>query len=255
MLRGIIRNVAKIERKSLLPYKSNDCNFLNNNSFFIFLTFDCNYNFLRSCLYNYYSVISQKYICTSKNKLVLLNRIKTNIGSLLIHNFFLEKSTNCKYKKCNNINCFICKFSINSYYFKLNNIFLPIQNHSSCNSIGFIYIIFCKLCKCVYIGESGRTVSTRLSEHLKSIFIFKENLISSLINFSKKSEVASHFSLKNHSISEHFSFIIFDSDVTNSVIRKSMETDLINIFKLCKIKIINVKQPSHYNMTYLTFLS
>ena len=99
MLRGIIRNVAKIERKSLLPYKSNDCNFLNNNSFFIFLTFDCNYNFLRSCLYNYYSVISQKYICTSKNKLVLLNRIKTNIGSLLIHNFFLEKSTNCKYKK------------------------------------------------------------------------------------------------------------------------------------------------------------
>jgi hypothetical protein len=93
-----------------------------------------------------------------------------------------------------------------------------------------------------------------MSEHIKSIFSFKDDIIKSLININSLSEVAAHFSLTGHSMSDHFNFIIFDSNVINSEIRKSIETDL-NIFKLFKIRIINLKQPSHFKILYLTFHS
>ena len=82
-----MRNVEKYRKhwqKTTLPYKNVNNNFLNNNSFFIFLTFNYNFNYLRSCLYSYFSLISNKYISLKNKKLVVINNIKTNIGSLLI---------------------------------------------------------------------------------------------------------------------------------------------------------------------------
>ena len=72
------------------------------------------------------------------------------------------------------------------------------------------------------------------------------------MNF-KTSEVALHFSLLGHSIEKHFKFFIYEDNVHNSIIRKSIETDLINIFLNCKLNIINKKIPSIYKCSYLTF--
>jgi len=42
MLNGIIRNISKIDRNNLLPYKCKNDNFLNSNSFNLFMKFDIN---------------------------------------------------------------------------------------------------------------------------------------------------------------------------------------------------------------------
>ena len=73
------------------------------------------------------------------------------------------------------------------------------------------------------------------------------------MNFSKISEVAIHFNLKNHFIERHLKFFIFESKVYNDEIRKSIETDLINIFSNCKLDIINIKKPNVFSCSYLTF--
>ena len=253
MLLGMLRNVAKIDRKSLLPYKTYDNNFLNKNSLFIFLTFDCNFYYLRSCLYNYFSLISNNYISLKNKKLVIINNIKTNIGSFLIHNFKIEKSENNFYRRCHNSSCFICKFSLNFNFIRFKNFLLPIQSTSSCDSIGIVYIIFCSSCKCFYIGESKRSALERISEHVKNIMKFKNNIISSLMNYNKISEVALHFNSKKHCIEKHFKFFIFESNLINDEIRKSIETDIINIFENCNLKIINLKKPNIFTCNYLTF--
>ena len=104
-----------------------------------------------------------------------------------------------------------------------------------------------------YIGESGRTVMNRITEHLRNIKFFTKKIYRSLSNLDKISEVAVHFNLNEHNLTRDFKFFIFENNVNNSIIRKSIETDLINIFKKFDIKILNNKQPNLNKISYLTF--
>jgi hypothetical protein len=73
--------------------------------------------------------------------------------------------------------------------------------------------------------------------------------MNSLIDFDRQSEVAIHFNQTGHNYIDDFRFCIFETNVINKEIRRSIETDLINIFKNSNDKIINSvnKQPSLYN--------
>jgi hypothetical protein len=79
--------------------------------------------------------------------------------------------------------------------------------------------------------------------------------VTSIININKKSEVAIHFNNRGHNTLEHFKFIIFENNVIDKKIRRSIECDLINLFKNCKIDILNniTKQPNINNIIYYTF--
>jgi hypothetical protein len=251
-INGIIRNVGNIERKKLLPYKPKDNNFLNNNSLKIFIKYDDNNYLLKNFLYHCYYKLKNEFEVIKENKLLIINKINDNIGSMLIHNKKLEKNCKYSYLKCKDNDCTICIYADKFYYFKYDKFILPLKSLSSCDSEGIIYIINCNICNCFYIGESIRSVKDRISEHIRNIKKFKKNIIRSLIN--NNSEVAEHFNLKNHSL-DNFKFIIFEKGVINNEIRKSIETDLINIFKLCKIRLLNniIKQPNIFNIKYLTF--
>jgi len=257
MLKGIIRNVGKISRESLLPYKSGSNNFLNSNSYNMFIEFDKNSYLYRHYLYEVYNDLSKELDIFKNHKLLIINKVKTNIGSLLIHGFKIKKSIKFSYNNCNLDNCNTCKYSIKYYYLKFKNFFLPLRSFSSCLSIGIIYIICCFKCKCFYIGESGRTTKDRINEHLRNIKNFKNDLIKSLVKANENSAVAEHFNLSNHDVHNDFRFLIFEENVTNNVIRKSIETDLINLFKLFNIKLLNniIKQPNINKISYLTFQS
>jgi len=193
-------------------------------------------------------------------KIMIVNKIKTNMGSMLIHGFKFNGIKKFIYKKCFNIDCKVCKYSINYHYLHINNLFLPFQNNSSCNSKGINYILICKKCKSYYIGESLRTVKQRISEHINDIDKYKTSketdIINTIINDNNWSNVAKHFNNNDHNFDEHFRFCIFDSNVINEECRLSIETDLINIFKTFKLDILNdeKKQPSIYSIKYLTFL-
>ena len=106
-------------------------------------------------------------------KLKIINYIQPNLGRLLVHNFpfNLNNFKLFKYYKCYDLKCKICSFSNKDYFLKFsNNFYLPIWINSNCNSKGIIYIIRCSLCSDVfYIGQSGRSVSERLWEHINDI--------------------------------------------------------------------------------------
>ncbi len=96
-------------------------------------------------------------------------------------------------------------------------------------------------------------VKKRIKEHINNILNFNRNLDSSIININKKSEVAIHFNNRGHNILEHFKFIIFENNVIDKKIRRSIECDLINLFKNCKIDILNNITKQHYLFFYYIY--
>ena len=129
---------------------------------------------------------------------------------------------------------------------------MPILTNSSCDSMGCIYIIFCLKCDCLYIGETSRSIKTRILEHLRNIKKFGNNLEYSLANINKFQEIAIHFNERGHPQND-FKFCVFEANVTNNEIRKSIETDLINLCLKVNINIINDKYTSSDNICYFTF--
>jgi hypothetical protein len=124
---------------------------------------------------------------------------------------------------------------------------------SKCDSKGIVYIIFCSKCSIFYIGESSRTVSIRLNEHIKNIQRFRDNLEKYIATLSSTSETAIHFNRKGHSLND-FRFAVFDINLDDEK-RWSTETDLINLFKTLKIPILNVKINAISSIKHLTFTS
>jgi hypothetical protein len=117
---GIIRNLAKIDRKTLLPYKYKNNNFLKYNNFNVFMEFDINNQMFKNNLYHSYNVILKHHSIFNTKKLMIVNKIKNNIGSIMIHNFKFESVKKFSYKKCFNSNCIICKYSSNFHCFFLS---------------------------------------------------------------------------------------------------------------------------------------
>ena len=252
MIKAKIEQIGKINRTDLLPYKEKDD---KKNNMKLFIEYESAQSKLNNCIYKTYDKVSKNFPFLEKKELMIVNNIKFNIGSLFINNFKYKENIKYHFKKCDKINCKICKFSQPFHYFNCNNLTIPFRSNSNCESIGFIYIIYCLKCKHFYIGESGRKVKDRLDEHLKNIINFKKDLNNSLINLDKCSETAIHFNLSGHDIKKDFRFCIFENNVNNKEIRRSIETDLMHLFKNTNNIIINSinKQPSLFNIKYFTF--
>lgn len=45
----------------------------------------------------------------------------------------------------------------------------PLIGHNSCESFQVIYVITCPLCKSQYVGQTGRNIRRRISEHLRPL--------------------------------------------------------------------------------------
>ena len=246
------REIGKINRLSLLPYKTK-LNKYNNTGNIIncHLPFENSLKFLKKTFTDgfhkaRYTFKSDKVM---ESNLRIFNTINTNIGAYLIHNFKINPPKNKKYcTRCNEQGCLTCFYMHENYFLNIDNYMFPVLSDSNCNSTGVIYIIFCEKCNVYYIGESERKANARLKEHIKSIYDFGFNLTKSISNLEKKSEVSNHFNKKGHFLEKHFKFIILQKDLIDKTLRKSIETDLINVFLKLKIKILNRKIP---NMKYI----
>ena len=126
-------------------------------------------------------------------------------------------------------------------------------SNSNFKSEGIVYIIFCNLCHDYYVGQSYRSAYIRIKEHLYNIKKFKENLSYSLSNLNKQfEETAIHFNLKNHSL-KNFNYFIFDNNIRDDLIRRSIENDLIHLFLSLNVKIINKMIPDVKYIKHLAF--
>jgi hypothetical protein len=248
----IARQIGDCNRDTLLPYKQRVAKDVNKNVFFFF-KFNNNINNLKNNLVAAFKDTQKDNDSLENRKLFFVNKIDTNIGSLLIHDFKLE-SLNIKYsyKKCNKSGCKICKYSTCNYFLKSKGFVLPILNNSNCLSKGVVYIIKCKRCNIFYIGESKRKACERINDHLGNIRRFGKNLDLNIAKLEDLSETAVHFNTKGHNIEEDFQFFIFNINLEDAK-RWSTETDLINLFLRRKIPLLNKKLNSIYSIRHLTF--
>ena len=175
--------------------------------------------------------------------------MRPNLNMLIVNNFHFN-SFKYSYHNCTDSKCKTCEYSLHYSFIRLNNFYFPIISHSSCNSKGCIYIIACLLCKnTYYIGETN-SLKERMAVHRSTIKNYN------IYNSNKNNcEVGFHFALKGHDPNKHFRFLIFDTNKNEKEIRLSVETDVISIFKMNNMNILNSKskQPSPYTVKSLCF--
>ena len=75
----------------------------------------------------------------------------------------------------------------------------------------------------------------------------------SLANYDSCSPVAIHFSEKHHDLNKDFSFFVFNEKLNDEKIRKSIESDLINLFLTLGEKIINKFIPNIKTVSNFSF--
>ena len=201
---------------------------------------------------------------TLKNfKLKIVYKNYPNLLKYLVYKMKVPFSF-CKFSKCNNSYCKVCSFSVN-YKYLINKFNLPIliPSNSNCQSKNCIYFLFCKKCEMYYVGETGRTISKRITEHLYKInylkkivnnknisVIAKKILYNNFLDKCGESSLIYSHSLNNHDLNKDLRFQVF---VNNFIFfRLRLETDLILLFKtmtpggLNSIKSFDLKSLESY---------
>jgi hypothetical protein len=88
-----------------------------------------------------------------------------------------------------------------------------IQDNISCNSKNLIYLITCRRCEIQYVGETGRSLRDRTSDH------------KSCVRLKRKTPIGLHFNSINHSILDlHITPIELIPPYQNDSFRKDRET-------------------------------
>ena len=237
----ICNMVANLDRNNILKYKEKKTQ-KNYLSIFSDFTFDKNFNNCIDIVKNSFQNLKEKYSNLHYYNLKISNSIQPNLQNMLVNNVFSFKFNNKKhfYKKCDSVSCNVCKFSSSNGIIKIKNLYkIPIACQSSCDSTNIVYIIKCNKCDFYYIGESGRSVKIRISDHLRQIRLFKPYEKYFL-------PVPIHFNLLNHT-SKDFVFYIFDSNLEDNFVRLYTEAKLIYLFQnILKVNIINKDIPNMY---------
>jgi hypothetical protein len=245
-LRKCINMVSKLKRLDLIKYKEKN-NFLKNDVVFFKFPFDFNYINCEKIIIETFNSFKYKYFFLENKKMKIINYMQPNLGRLLVHNFPLDinEFKYFRFQKCCYKSCSVCTFGSSDYFIKLkNNFSLPICINSNCFSHGIIYIIKCNLCKDVfYIGQSGRTVFERISEHVNDIKRFIPYY------FSKK--VSFHFNLIGHNYLHHLSFFIFMKNCDDLYMRLMYESQLIMLFENLNMKLLNDVEDRRVDYTRL----
>jgi hypothetical protein len=232
-LRKVSNMVSNLDRDSILQYKDKNLNSKFVDNIFFQLCYSMNLPNVKDILENSWISIPKSLPILNNYKIKSIFNINSNLSSLLVHNFPLNKPLNFFYKKCVLPKC-VCNFAITSKYLYFNNFYLPILSNSSCKATEVVYILNCSLCNIFYIGQTGRSTKERISTHLGDIK--RKNY---------KSCVALHFNQDGHSISDHFNFCVFNKNL-EYMKRLNTETQLIHLFLSVGAKLINDYIPKIY---------
>lgn len=92
-------------------------------------------------------------------------------------------------KRCTNTRCKACNHMIESKNFisSHNHRRFTLENGFTCKSSNIIYLITCQKCNKQYVGETGRSLADRITDHL------------SCIRLKKVTPIGLHFNLQDHS--------------------------------------------------------
>ena len=228
---NLIRYFSNVDRNSLIPYVEKPNNISNSllfiTSFDRFLPNHSNFlnDIWNSCLENNSNL--------RKTQFKIVYRNHPNLNSYFVNNKSSPFMSN-RFQTCNSKSCRVCNFAITDRFLKNEkNLPILIPSNSTCDSSNCIYFISCIKCNKFYIGETGRSISKRLNEHLNKIryAIKKSNCPILLENFLKNSKdcyiLYKHF-VFNHNVNQDFKFQVFTKNFI--YFRNRLETDLMTIF-------------------------
>jgi predicted GIY-YIG superfamily endonuclease len=223
--------IALMNRKDLIPYKTNKNHFNTTNNLFIKLPFEANLNDRNIDLQeSFLNCIKNNEKLNNFNLKILYSK-QYSLKDLFINHFKLSINS-YSFKKCFYKNCLLCFFSIKESFLYLNNFPLFCFKNSTCYSKNCIYIIKCKLCfNYFYVGQT-EDIGQRIKTHIRDILSF--------IVFTKFTSVSIHFNLKNHDLFKHFSVFIVNSKILKENLF-SNENYYINLLKDLKMNLINEK--------------
>lgn len=117
--------------------------------------------------------------------------------------------------KCLRRICTSCPFINESPAIKFPNRIFYINDYFTCSSINVIYVIICKRCNKMYIGETGRRLSDRFHDHMLDI------------RTNKDTPVAVHFNKRDACSVNDISITCLQSCKGGKVTRLAMESQLI----------------------------
>ena len=223
-LRKISNSVSRLNRSSLLEYKTKENDFANidRNTFLFKFTFDQNIPNYKTILESSFKKTTDSNQSLKNTKIKVITTIQPNVSSILLNNF---KISNQKYYycfKCNLNGCRICSYLIPDYKIKISDSFyIPISCNSNCKSKNCVYLILCKQCKKTYIGQT-KDIYSRIKSHLYDI----KNFVPFI---SDKKCVPYHFSLKGHDLYKDFAFYIINANTEDLDNRLALESAYINI--------------------------
>ena len=244
-IRKTFNLISNINRNNLIQYKPKNkfLDFSKNIPFFT--KFECSLSNFNKIIYSSYNKTSFLNSVLNNFNLNIINTININLNKLFVHNFKIPSISKCKTIKCNS--CFCCKFIYENSFITLKDSKISIQllSNSNCDSSHVVYIILCEKCKIFYIGETRKSLSKRMSQHL--------NQIKKYVPFKKyhDKEVAKHFNLKGHKLDD-FKCCVYKDNLTDNNKRKSIEKDLINFLNLNYKSCINIHTSTN-NLNALCF--
>ena len=227
--------VSKLDRYKLLEYKVKDSiNF--NETFILRNNFDNNIVNFKKVAHRAFDTFKKDFPQFSNNKLLIINRMQNNLSSLLVHNFKFPIISKNYYESCEKLNCQTCIYSNKKEkIFLTDNFILPIFSNSSCNSENLIYFIFCSFCNTFYIGQT-HNLKQRMYKHIYDIKKF-------IAYSNNTTSVSTHFNLKHHDYSKHFSFFVYRNKIDNLTLRLNSESFLLNLCKKLDVKLMNEHIP------------
>nr|XP_039251129.1 uncharacterized protein LOC120328667 [Styela clava] len=134
--------------------------------------------------------------------------------------------------KCGRKSCSTCQYSEERKIAtnKQKTAEIRIRQKVTCNSENVIYLISCKKCGMQYIGETGRHLKYRITEHIRSIKTQNKDLV-----------VGTHFSQPGHSL-KYFSVIGIEKLFHDHIYRKNKESHYIHLFGTHEPQGMNIKE-------------
>jgi hypothetical protein len=237
--------VGDLDRAVFIDYKTNDQ--VDHNQMIIKNNFNFNFNNFNKIFKSSFEKIKENHASLENKKLMVANKVDNNLNSLILHGLKFDYTMLKVYKSkpCNKNGCQTCRFIDKNNFINLNGLILPLFCDADCQTDNVIYFIKCNLCDYFYIGETGRKVGCRISQHLYTIknFSFKTH---SIANYP----VAFHFAIKPHDVKRDFSYFIFNK-FAETEHRKDTEIELIYLFSQMNLKILNEKRNLiYYNKKY-----
>jgi len=115
--------------------------------------------------------------------------------------------------RCPNIRCRACTYitECSSFNSSHNNRRFTLHNKFTCASFNIIYLVTCRKCNMQYVGETGRSLRDRVTDHV------------SCIKLKKDTPIGLHFNLAGHKLTDFTISAIEQFEENSEAIRRTKE--------------------------------